>query len=50
VHVVARDGKLVDRFNTGKTLTGLAAAGIDGRSVLLVAGGDGLVAWSVAPK
>jgi hypothetical protein len=47
VHVLGGDGKLIDRFNTGHTLTGLAAAILDGRPTLLISTTAGLTAWTV---
>jgi len=47
IHIIAADGKPVDRFNYGATLRGLATAGWDGRHVLLVSSPDGLEALQV---
>lgn len=49
IHVIAADGELLDRFNYGAVLTGLATAEWDGRPVLLVATPQGVDAWQVAP-
>lgn len=49
VHLLAADGRLIDRFNTGQTLTGLAAAALGSDSVLLVSSTAGLTAWKVEP-
>ena len=37
IHILAADGKLVDKFNYGAVLQGLATVDIDGRPVLVVA-------------
>ena len=58
VHILAADGKPVDKFNTGAGLTGLAAANFGDKHVLLIAtlldkpDGDKkgvLEAWQVEP-
>jgi hypothetical protein len=48
VHLLGFDGKLIDRFNTGKLLTGLGTAEIEGQPALLVVHPDGITAWRVA--
>jgi len=50
IHILGADGKLVDKFNYGKTLTGLAALMIEDHPVLLVASSEGLTAWQVEIK
>ncbi len=47
IHIISPDGKLIDRFNYGARLTGLATAELDGRGVLVVATDKTLEAWSV---
>ncbi len=47
IHILSIDGTLVDRFNNGAALRGLAVANIGGRGTLLVAGDDGVEAWQV---
>ena len=47
IHFLSGDGKLIDHFNYGSSLTGLAAAQIDGKPTLLVATPEGLEAWEV---
>lgn len=47
IHVVAADGKPVDRFNYGVALDGLGTTEIDGRPVLLVASSEGVEAFQV---
>ena len=58
IHILAADGKLLDKFNTGNELAGLAAAKLGDQHVLLVSKvldkPDGetkgtLEAWSVEP-
>lgn len=50
IHVVSSDGKLVDQFNYGAALTGLAVANINGQGVLLVSTPEKLTAWGVTPR
>jgi peroxiredoxin len=50
IHFVAADGKLLDRFNYGSAIHGLAAAQIGGKNVLIVAGEKKVEAWSVEAK
>lgn len=47
IHVVAGDGKLLDRFNYGAELAGLATTELDGKRLLIVATPDALEAWRV---
>jgi hypothetical protein len=47
VHVISSSGDVIDRFNYGAALTGLATAKLDDRHVLLVATGEGVDAWQV---
>ncbi|OHB73634.1 MAG: hypothetical protein A2V70_04720 [Planctomycetes bacterium RBG_13_63_9] len=47
IHVIAADGKPLDRFNYGATLAGLATIEIDGQAVLVVSSSNGLEAWRV---
>jgi thiol-disulfide isomerase/thioredoxin len=47
IHILAADGKLIDKFNYGEELTGMAAATFEGRPVLIVASMKGLTAWRV---
>ncbi len=47
IHVIAADGKPLDRFNHGAALSGLATAESSGRRMLIVASKDALEAWSV---
>lgn len=46
VHVIDKSGTLVDRFNSGKTLSGVAAGRKDGKSVIIMAHPTGVEAWS----
>ncbi|MBI1901758.1 MAG: TlpA family protein disulfide reductase [Planctomycetia bacterium] len=50
IHFLAADGKLLDRFNYGSAITGLATAQIGGKNVLIVAGKKAVEAWSVEAK
>ena len=47
IHVLDPEGRLVDQFNYGGLLTGLATLVVDGRPVLVVATAQGLEAWQV---
>ncbi len=47
IHVLGADGKLLDSFNYGAELTGLATAELDGKPLLIVSTPDGLEAWKV---
>jgi thiol-disulfide isomerase/thioredoxin len=47
IHVIAADGKPIDRFNYGAVLHGLATVDVDGRPVLLVASPQGVEALHV---
>jgi hypothetical protein len=47
VHVISADGRLFDSFFTGTPLMGIAAAKIDGKSVLFLSSGDRVTAWTV---
>ena len=47
VHILTADGKLLDKFNYGATLQGLATAQVDGLPVLVVSSPNGLEAWKV---
>jgi hypothetical protein len=47
IHFLSGEGKLLDHFNYGAALSGLAAARIDGKPLLLVATPEGLEAWEV---
>jgi peroxiredoxin len=49
IHILAADGKLLDRFNYGAPLTGLATAQWDGKRVLLVSTPQSVDAWEVQP-
>ncbi len=47
IHMLASDGTLIDRFNYGAPLTGLAATAWNGKRVLLVATERAVDAWQV---
>ncbi|MGA2064406.1 MAG: redoxin domain-containing protein [Thermoguttaceae bacterium] len=47
IHFVSAEGKVVDRFNYGAVLGGLATAVLDGKPVLLVASENGLEALAI---
>lgn len=47
IHILSVDGGLLDKFNYGTTLHGLATVSIEGQPVLIVASANGLEAWKV---
>jgi thiol-disulfide isomerase/thioredoxin len=47
VHILDAGGKLIDKFNTGETLTGLAAGIIEGQPALLISTVNGLTGYRV---
>lgn len=48
VHILAADGTLVDRFNTGVAISGLTVAAAGDEGMLVVAGERGIEAWRLA--
>jgi thiol-disulfide isomerase/thioredoxin len=46
IHVLAADGKVMEQFNYGAALAGLAVARINGKPALLIATAAGVDAWS----
>lgn len=50
IHILTKGGQVVDRFNYGEALTGLALTSIDDNPVLLVSTPDGLVAWQLGRR
>lgn len=50
IHLLTPDGQLVDRFNYGAALTGLALYASPQGPVLLVASSEGLTAWQVGRR
>jgi thiol-disulfide isomerase/thioredoxin len=49
VHILDAAGKLIDRFNHGATLSGVAGTRFASDSVLLIASDQGLSAWKLVP-
>ena len=47
IHLLTKDGALVDRFNTGAAITGLGLARFGGSPVLLIATPERLTAWKI---
>jgi thiol-disulfide isomerase/thioredoxin len=45
IHIVAPDGRLMDRFDYGTVLQGLATVQIDGQPAMIVSSVKGLEAW-----
>jgi len=48
IHLLTKEGQLVDRFNYGMALSGIGITQIDGQPVLLVAAENGLTAWKIS--
>ena len=49
IHIVSAKGEAIDRFNYGAPLSGLAAAQLDGRRVLLISSEQSVEALQVEP-
>jgi thiol-disulfide isomerase/thioredoxin len=49
VHILADNGKLIDKFHYGHALAGLAGTQADGKAMLLIASDNGLEAWTLEP-
>jgi peroxiredoxin/outer membrane lipoprotein-sorting protein len=47
IHILASDGSLLDRFNYGAAISGLAVAQFDAQPTLIVATANGVDAWRV---
>lgn len=47
LHILSAAGELLDQFNYGAALSGLAIARIDGKPALLISTASGIAAWSV---
>jgi hypothetical protein len=47
INIIAPDGRLLDQFNYGAPLSGLATVEHDGQRILVVAAPEGLQAWRV---
>ena len=47
INIISAEGKVLDAFNYGAVLQGLATVAVDGRPVLIVASPNGLEAWKV---
>jgi outer membrane lipoprotein-sorting protein/thiol-disulfide isomerase/thioredoxin/outer membrane protein assembly factor BamB len=50
IHILAADGKLIDRFHYGSQLAGIAAGRIDGQPVLVIASTSGVSAYRATLK
>jgi hypothetical protein len=50
VHLISADGKPLDLFHAGSTITGFASMQIDGAAFLVLATGNRLEAFQVEPK
>ncbi len=50
IHILSADGRLVDRFNSGLSLAGLAVAQLNGRSTLILASTEGVEAKRLEQK
>jgi thiol-disulfide isomerase/thioredoxin len=49
IHILTADGKLIDRFNTGLSLSGLAVARLDGVPALIISSAEGVEARKFEP-
>jgi thiol-disulfide isomerase/thioredoxin len=47
INIIGADGKLIDTFNYGAMLQGLATVTIDGQPALIIASPNGLEAWKI---
>jgi outer membrane protein assembly factor BamB len=47
INIIGADGKLIDTFNYGAILQGLATVLIDGQPALIIASPNGLEAWKI---
>jgi len=47
LHILDMNGQLVDQFNVGELITGVATANFSGKPVLVVATPQAVIAWSV---
>jgi hypothetical protein len=47
VHFLSAEGKLIDKFNTGAVVQGLATVEIDGKPALIVSSPHGIEAWTI---
>jgi thiol-disulfide isomerase/thioredoxin/outer membrane lipoprotein-sorting protein len=47
IHILSADGKLLDKFNSGVMLQGLATVEIDGRPALILSSSKGIEAWKI---
>ncbi len=47
IHIVGAAGELLDRFNYGAAIQGLATTQIDGKPALVVCTAEGVAAWAV---
>lgn len=50
IQFIDREGKLIDRFQHGAALSGLAATEIDGKPALVIATATGVEAWAVEKR
>ncbi|MCA9102252.1 MAG: hypothetical protein KDA63_13915, partial [Planctomycetales bacterium] len=49
IHVVSRDGQLIDSFDYGEAIAGLGVAMSGGRPLLVVSTASGVKGWAVSP-
>ena len=47
IHILGADGKLIDKFNSGVTLQGVATVEINGQPTLLISSQSGVEAWKI---
>jgi hypothetical protein len=47
IHILGADGALLDKFNYGTAVQGLATTQIDGKPALIVCSAEGVAAWGI---
>jgi hypothetical protein len=47
IHIIAADGKPLDKFNSGVMLQGLSTIEVDGQPALVISSSKGLEAWKI---
>ncbi|MEK6249202.1 MAG: hypothetical protein N2C12_13555, partial [Planctomycetales bacterium] len=50
IHIISADGKSLDRFATGRQLSGIATGHLNGKPALLISSKEGVTAFKVATR
>ena len=50
LHILSSNGSLIDKFNTGETIMGLATMSLESAPVLMISTDKGVSAWKVEAK